>query len=168
MSHRSVSPTSDYTPDIHWGYRWGVGVGHAPIAVRTPRPHRIRRALRRLSAHWRLWLMAVGALIGAAIVPAPPAQADPISVEAATYAATHQASICSVIGIYPNVETVEDVVIAVINDGLTPRDAGQAVARGVMSQCPDFGYLLDAYIQKWAPAPDSGVQVAGGVGGALR
>lgn len=103
--------------------------------------------------------------ISAAFILSAPAGADPVSGRADVYAAQHFRSMCANLELLPDVESVEQVVMIAVRDGLTAGEAGEAVTVAVIIGCPEYGYLLDAFIAKWAPRP---VPVTARVGGVLR
>lgn len=69
-------------------------------------------------------------------------------------------SICGSLAVQPTVGTVENLVVALINDGWTAEESGEIIAATVYQGCPQFGEVLDRFISAWVDPP-----VSAGVGG---
>tara|TARA_Y100001973_G_C5152300_1_gene308791 strand:- start:782 stop:1111 length:330 start_codon:yes stop_codon:yes gene_type:complete len=97
----------------------------------------------------RRWLAAAG-LSGLAaagcIAAAGPARADVVD----DYTAQNAHTVCAVLDRHPHVAGVEGIVLAIVQDGLTPYSAGQVVGYSVWSWCPEHSDLVDAFVAKWA------------------
>lgn len=96
-----------------------------------------------------------------------PAKADPVSRTAANYASLHAGSVCNIIALDPSVATVETLVVVAVKDGLTGFQAGEAIGLSVYAVCPEYGYVLDAYIAKWSVQPTpymAGTKIGGRIG----
>ena len=104
------------------------------------------------------------AIVAVLTAGAYPAKADPVSRTAANYASLHAGSVCNIIALDPSVATVETLVVVAVKDGLTGFQAGEAIGLSVYAVCPEYGYVLDAYIAKWSVQPTpymAGVKIGG-------
>lgn len=90
------------------------------------------RALRR-----RLTLAAFGAIITGATLGTGIAKASP--------------DVCGALDSSPSVGTVENLVVAFVNDGWSPEESGELIARVVLTVCPEHGVVLQRFIAAWAP-----------------
>lgn len=106
--------------------------------------------------------------ISAAFILSAPAGADPgVSARADVYAAQHFRAVCANLALLPNVESVEQVVMRAVRDGLTAQESGEAVTVAIVIGCPEYGYLLDEFVDKWAPDVDP-APITAGIGGVIR
>lgn len=92
-----------------------------------------------------LWLWLACTIIGAAL--AGSVKADPGD----DFAADHAADICIAIDERPDMDGLIRVLNAVTRTGLSPRDAGTAVADSVIYVCPHHLGLLRAFADRYAP-----------------
>lgn len=64
------------------------------------------------------------------------------------YVADYAHIVCEVLDEYPTLPGLEGILLAVMDDGLTPEAAGQAVARSVIGLCPEYLRLLERFVAK--------------------
>ena len=65
------------------------------------------------------------------------------------YTVVNAPVVCSVLDDHPSVAGVEGVVLAIIDDGLSPESAGEVLARSIIGWCPEHGREMNAWIAKW-------------------
>lgn len=92
--------------------------------------------------------MAVGALGAAAVMFSAPARADVVD----DYVADNAHIVCSVLDDYPSVAGVEGVGMGIMDDGFTPKAAGQIIARSVIGLCPEHLDEMRAFVAKYLTA----------------
>jgi hypothetical protein len=110
----------------------------------------------RLGVRPLLALTAFGAILGGALYYSAPAKADPVS----DYTSLNANTICAVIDTHPNAAGVAAVVLAVVRDGFTARQAGTIVGTAVIGYCPENMPAIKQFIAAYAPststsAPDT-------------
>lgn len=98
---------------------------------------------------------AVGLIVGAvAVATAASAKADPDTV-AIAYAATFGEAVCATLDDYPTFSGILGIGQAVMEDGLSARQAGMVVGLSVGEFCPRHLPLLHSFMQS-----NSGQQIA--------
>ena len=98
-------------------------------------------------------LMTLMAALGV-VVFAASAKADPSSElepEVIAYTARNAGIVCSVLADHPSVAGLEGIMLAIEDNGLTPRQAGQVAALSVYEACPRYAYILDAFVAVYGP-----------------
>lgn len=106
--------------------------------------HRKARRMDRIAVILLMMLMAaIGCLTLLAF--APNANAD-IDSEAYAYAAHYAGAVCTTLDDYPSTAGMLGIMQAIVEDGLTYYQAGQAVALSVTESCPRHAYLLDLFV----------------------
>jgi hypothetical protein len=101
---------------------------------------------------WWIWLMAAGAIIGAALVGSIPAQADPITSTVASYAAHNAGRVCAVLDTYPTFAGVEGVLDGIQKDsGFTGAQTAQVIVLAVDAACPRHLVLLQNFADTFSP-----------------
>ena len=88
---------------------------------------------------------AVGALAAAAVLFASEAKADVVT----DYVASNARIVCLVLDEYPTVEGIQGVGEAIVEDGLSPRAAGEVIARSVIALCPEHLRELHLFVARW-------------------
>jgi hypothetical protein len=86
----------------------------------------------------RLILASLGGMLAAATITTGVARAD--------------LNVCSALHNSPTVGTVEQLVLEFTDDGWTPGESGEIIARSVVGGCPQFVPILNQFIAKWTPA----------------
>lgn len=94
---------------------------------------------------WRLILLAVWVAAMCAFWTAQPAKAD----TASDYATRNAPRICLTLDAYPSTDGVIGIAAVMVKDGLTSREAGEALAVAVYSDCPRFVPVLEAFVAKY-------------------
>lgn len=89
--------------------------------------------------------MIAGSFLTAGIVAAPLAKAEPDRVSIA-YAATFAQAVCDTLDAYPSFEGIYGIAQAIVEDGLTSRQAGYVIALSVTDACPWHLDLLDRFL----------------------
>lgn len=92
--------------------------------------------------------LTAGLVFGLAPAKASPEDGNP-SPAIVKYILANERAMCNTLAAHPSVSGVEGVLLAIEADGLTPMEAGQALAYGVADRCPEYTYLLTAFINKW-------------------
>lgn len=100
---------------------------------------------------WRYWPTMPLLLFCGILFPGLARADTDVSPRAVAYANTFHAAVCSTLDDYPSVAGVEGVVLAVMDQGLTPGEAGQVAALSVLGWCPEHTAVLKAFAGKWAP-----------------
>lgn len=104
---------------------------------------------RKANTRRALVLVGLGGLIAAAMVgTAVVAKADPVD----SYVLTYAPAVCSTLDEYPSVAGIEGIGMAIVEDGYTPRQAGEIIARSVVGWCPSHMPEVQAFIAKWTTA----------------
>lgn len=85
-----------------------------------------------------------GSFLTAGVVFAAPAKADADAVSVA-YAARYGEAVCATLDDYPSFDGIVGIGQAVMEDGLTARQAGQVIGLSVAEICPRHGGLLLAF-----------------------
>ncbi len=94
-------------------------------------------------------MAALGVITWAASAKADPADtSDPVAV---AFAAHYGAAVCSTLADYPSVAGLEGIMQAIEQEGLTPRQAGEAAALSVYELCPRYSYILDRFVAIFGP-----------------
>lgn len=88
--------------------------------------------------------VVAGAFLTAGIVAAAPAKADPDGASVA-YAAAYGPAVCNVLDEYPSFDGIVGIGQAIMDDGLSARQAGQVVALSVAEFCPRHARLILAF-----------------------
>lgn len=92
--------------------------------------------------------VAVGGGLGASLVGAPPASADPAS----NYAAITAPAVCATLTDYPTFAGINGVVAFIVQDaGFSYYDAGRVVGMSVYGWCPQHAALIERYAGTHAP-----------------
>ena len=85
--------------------------------------------------------VVTGATVGIAA-----AHADPVG----DYVAANGQAVCQTLDKYPSVEGIEGIGLAIMDEGITPFDAGQIIARSVGAFCPQHVPEVQAFIAKYS------------------
>lgn len=84
-----------------------------------------------------------GAFLTAGVIAATPAKAD-VDRAVIAYTAVFAGAVCTTLDAYPSFDGIEGIGQAIIEDGLTPRQAGQVIGLSVVEVCPrHFGLVRD-------------------------
>lgn len=76
---------------------------------------------------------------------AAPAKADvPIDV-----VSQYAGPVCSVLSDYPSTDGVMGIGLALADEGWTAREAGEIIALSVISTCPQFTPILNAFVARY-------------------
>ena len=116
---------------------------HLPPAVLFTRS-RERRA-RRMDALAVGLLMAFMAALGVVLFAAT-AKADALS---SAWADRYGGLACVVLSEYPSVGGLMGILDSAQEDGLTQRQAGEAVGESIATNCPEYGYLVRQFIARY-------------------
>lgn len=97
---------------------------------------------------------AVGVITGSflttgIILLAAPAKADTTST---AFAANYGTAVCNTIAQHPTTDGLLGVMSAITDNGLTDRQAGEAVAMSVFEVCPEYTWLLKEFVSKYGKA----------------
>ena len=92
-------------------------------------------------------LAAFGALTAGSFIGTGIAKAEPVDV-------------CLSLAAAPTVATVEQLIVEFVSDGLAPGDSGELIAVDVLSECPQYRPVLQAYVDEHAPSAPSGKELA--------
>lgn len=93
---------------------------------------------------------AVGALGAAAVLFASVLFASEARADVVTdYVAANARIVCLVLDEYPTVEGIQGVGEAIVEDGLSPRAAGEVIARSVIALCPEHLPELNLFVARW-------------------
>jgi hypothetical protein len=84
-------------------------------------------------------------LTAGVVLFATPAKADVDSASVA-YAAMYGEAVCSTLDDYPNFDGILGIGRAIIEDGLSARQAGQVIGLSVQDICPRHSELMEAFI----------------------
>jgi len=94
-------------------------------------------------------LMAFMAALGVIVFASTAKADDSYDAEAYAYAAHYGSAVCAVLDDYTSVSGVLGVMDGITQDGLTPYQAGQVVGISVTELCPQHGWLLDLFIDRY-------------------
>lgn len=96
---------------------------------------------------------AAGAAIAAATILIPPiAKADTHDDAIANqYANQYAGAVCSTLADYPSVAGLTGILQAINQDGLTNYQAGEAVGISVINLCPQYTWIIDAFVNLHTP-----------------
>lgn len=97
-------------------------------------------------------LMLASVIIGASIGFSARAHADPITDRARTYTDGHAAAVCLTLDRYPTIAGIQGIGQAIVQDGLTYREAGQVIGMSVLQICPIHTPELEAFVAMYANA----------------
>lgn len=92
-----------------------------------------------------LVLAGLGGMVAAATITAGVAKADVVT----DYVAANARIVCLVLDEYPTVEGIQGVGEAIVEDGLSPRAAGEVIARSVIALCPEHLPELHLFVARW-------------------
>ena len=92
----------------------------------------------------------VGAAVTAAAVLAAPAKAEPIGDAVVAYVMLFGDAMCAALDIEPTADTVLNIGDVVVADGLSARQAGQALWLAVSELCPQHSSLIDMVARRSA------------------
>jgi hypothetical protein len=88
--------------------------------------------------------IVTGGFLTAGIVAAVPAKADPSGASVA-YAAVYGQAVCSTLDDYPNYSGIVGIAQAIVDDGLSYRQAGEVIAVSVIELCPRHLGLIKSF-----------------------
>lgn len=91
--------------------------------------------------------MIAGSFLTAGLVTAIPAKAEPDRASIA-YAATFAEAVCNTLDEFPSPEGILGIGQAIVDDGLTSRQAGYVIALSVTDSCPWHLALLDRFLNR--------------------
>lgn len=120
--------------------------GQTPLLGRAISQSRARKA-RRHNRFAVALLMAASVLIGA-IFYAASARADG-AVDA--WEAEYGPAACSFLGQHPTLAGLSGVILGAEKLGLSPMQAGEAVASSVLDVCPEYTPLLRDFVRRYGP-----------------
>lgn len=89
--------------------------------------------------------IVTGAFATAALVLAVPAEADTDKAVVA-YAAMFAGAVCTTLDAYPSFEGIQGIGAAIMDDGLSARQAGQVIGLSVIEACPRHYGLMQSFI----------------------
>ncbi len=96
-------------------------------------------------------LMIFCALLGmiTLIASTPHAKADDVDNVVFAYANTYAPAVCETLDEgHDSIDGLTGIMLSIVGDGLTPRQAGQVVGISVTENCPRYTPLLRAYIAR--------------------
>lgn len=89
--------------------------------------------------------IVTGGFLTAGIVFAAPSKADNVSV---AYASTFGGAVCNVLDAYPSFDGIKGIAQAIVDDGLSFRQAGEVIAYSVTDICPRHLGLVRAFARQ--------------------
>lgn len=139
------SDVIDTANDFHAGAdaERGVELAEAPWFVSQSRARKAKWLNRAAVA----LLLATSVFLGA-ILYAASAKADGVTD---AYEVEYGPAACSYLSDHPTIAGLSAVIIDATAIGLTPEQAGQAVASSVLDICPQYTPLLRQFVARYAP-----------------
>ncbi len=101
----------------------------------------------------------------AGVAKADPYQPDQVAIN---YTLRNGDAVCDVMDEYPSVAGVMGIVEAIVEDGLTPVQAGQVVGMSVTAICPRHTTLMMRFINQFASYSQPAAVITEHVGVVLR
>lgn len=103
-----------------------------------------------------MWLIVLGAMIGAAVMLSVPAHSDPgfFDDQAVAYVAEHPTKVCSALTVSPTADGVQMVALDILTHSrLTVGQVGQVVSLSVRALCPQNWHAIELFTGVTLPMP---------------